>query len=1107
MSHRRACEWLAGGLAAKCASYVTPALGCRKKLHLRKLDTSSLLPYVFAWAALLLFNSGCRREFYRRTADRDAYGIIQEKGTGPNWNVQPDFSIQPDPRSRFYDPTCSTDPRLPLPAPQINRYQLPPLVTQAPPPRNLGTETGSVDMQIGEAPKESVTPSTPDSELPTPLDLNPSEGNIPLDADAAEHQLNGAKTIEISKVQIRPLPVVPTRSDVRSIEPPDITRLGNATRTPVVLPASAVSPLTEASPMRHIDEQDAMDTSLSLQASGPTEPFAETQALYARFADVAAEQAIQIPPIPVDAWQNLPPTCIQRMLEFPEIRVEYARSFGTPVTDPLLDPAPRVNLENLLEIALINNRDYQRQKESLYRAALRVNLQRFNFDLRFTRRGNGSSANYVHNRPDQKESNDLTVRSRVGLTKSLYTGGELISSFANDVLLTFGSTNGFESEVGTSMLIELSQPIIQRDIQFEPLIQSERDLVYAARAFVRYRKALFRDQARNYYALLLNYRQIAISTQAYFSNLDGFNRAEAYYLAGRTPRFQVDQFEQNVLSSRGELIDDCNALESQLDLLKLSVGLPPEMPLNLDLTELEQLTLSDEATVIHEQIRRSRTNVANQIQSADASLATASSAELARRMLRLIRIQVRLNIQGEYENLQDDLAVLAERLELEEKRIEAKQIRLQIAQENLLPLQLYLRNEELLTTILQATLREIELFELVTSAATDTTQSASEHPPLPSPDSTSEAGKAADFHADWLALARRFVELSDGQADTPQSEKLQRLPDLIARAEELYQQAEQLQTRILQELNELGIQLAESDDELIALGEEVMIASQQGPFAQFMGLAPLEVNGDQAMLTALVQRLDLMNVRGQLADAWRDIKYTGDALRSILDINASQRLGTTAGDQDSSDRATTQLSMSFDSPLNRREERNNFRLALIDYNVALRNLIDAQDNTKLEIRNDLRALQLDRNQYENDIASAALADERVISTRIQFAFGQGNITARDFLESQTAYTQALSRVAGRHIAYIRDRIEFFLDLEQLQVDPLNFWSELRNEQYPFIPNTDYGGTNPDGYGRLPDGPWYSECLRRMNFVPVGVSSIHRQAPPVSAPSEEGAIKY
>jgi len=56
--------------------------------------------------------SGCSRQFWRKQADRDSYSAISEKLNDKHW-VVPRFDLDPDPRSRFYDPH---DPdKIPLP--------------------------------------------------------------------------------------------------------------------------------------------------------------------------------------------------------------------------------------------------------------------------------------------------------------------------------------------------------------------------------------------------------------------------------------------------------------------------------------------------------------------------------------------------------------------------------------------------------------------------------------------------------------------------------------------------------------------------------------------------------------------------------------------------------------------------------------------------------------------------------------------------------------------------------------------------------------------------------------------------------------------------------
>lgn len=1037
---------------------------------------------------------GCNRAAHFRRADRDTYGIIHEKGTGPNWQVPPDFTIQPDSRSRFLDRTCVVDPALPVPAPQLYAYSIPLLATPAAPPRDLANEGDDVPQDV-KSPE-----AVPADSLPPESNILEPAGSDSLPEPAAGRRVRQHPTFGAAARQNQALIPEHSAFEPGTLAPKyQMQALGplpgsSADRTPSPLNPSAVVsasanslPIVAALPLRPGEE--------SGEEGGQTpEPVAATELL----DSFGTEFVIRIPPVPTEAWQSLPDACLQRMLEFATVRTEFEKTFGQAVTEAQLDSAQRVTLENVLEIALINSREYQLRKEALYRTALALSLQRFDFDLQFTRGGRRTaSPNYVHNRNAGIEVNRFAIPTGTGLTRSLYTAGQLLARFSNDVLLTFNGPTGYSPQIGSDILIELTQPLIQRDIQFEPLTQAERDVVYAARSFVQFRKQLFRDLAERYYNLLLTYRSIAINTQDYFSNLAGFNRSAANYQADRIPRFQVDQFEQNVLRSRGQLIDSCNTLERSLDQLKLRIGLPPELPLNVDLSELETLTLSDEATVIGEQILRARIYVRQQLENADSSVALPAAAELARRLLSLIENrQTRDQAQqAEVEQLRLLVAIL----EAEDKRLEVKSNASVLQQESrgattALPAQVFLRKKAVLEATLEAIQRELRILRML------------EDSQEPSLDSISD--DVAILAGRWQAGVQAFRGLSEEQLALSYEEQAQQLPRLIQRAQEQQESAAELEKLVQHQLALRDIELQDTEEDYLALVETIVDLSETPGFAQSSGLTKLDVDVDEAMLTALVQRLDLMNQRGDVADAWRQIKLRGDSLRSILNVRAAQSIRTRTGSKNpfefSFDDSTTELSLEFDTPLNRRVERNNFRAALINYQLALRNLIEAEDNIKFDIRNDLREIELDQNQYQIAIASAALAYERVASTRLQLATGQGNITARDFLEAQQAYTQSLSDVARQHIGYILDRIQFFLDLEQLQVDPVLFWPELRNESYPFLPNTDFASTSPDAYGRLPCGPWFSKCMQRMNCVPPGQAYIHRQAggEPSFEPSSE-----
>ena len=51
--------------------------------------------------AMLLFQLGCSRTFYRKQADHEALYILNEKGNDPRWNME-DFSIEIDKQSRMF---------------------------------------------------------------------------------------------------------------------------------------------------------------------------------------------------------------------------------------------------------------------------------------------------------------------------------------------------------------------------------------------------------------------------------------------------------------------------------------------------------------------------------------------------------------------------------------------------------------------------------------------------------------------------------------------------------------------------------------------------------------------------------------------------------------------------------------------------------------------------------------------------------------------------------------------------------------------------------------------------------------------------------------------
>ncbi len=972
-------------------------------------------------AVLLL--AGCSRTHYRIRADRETYGILQEKTYGRPWVPSPGFTIFPHPGSRFFDPTPIDDPALPVPSPQLYAYKLPEIPKRDASrfrPKETSQQTGSQDAQGPEHGKGPTSPSKDSGRITRSVEMCP------------------------------PIPYQTQNDRVRGNRPNQLVAFQNQKKE---------------------DKKDKKDDAPKTKKRQDPE-----------------DEELQLNPIPKDVWESIPEKCLKRMFEFESVRQEYQRTreaykeqYGKELPEPVRDKSKRLALEDIIKLGLINSREYQTQKEQLYAVALALTFERYQYALKFDPLGNGTFVEYVHNRTAGIETNTLSVPTQFNGSTILATGGTLVSRFANNVFLTFNGPEGFAMDVTSEMLFDVTQSVFQRDIVFEALTQNERDVVYAARDYARFRKTFFRNLAVQYYNLLTTYRNIEIATQDYFSNQRAFAQLEAEFLSGKLfggsprSRVQVDQIEQQALASRNNLIAVCNTLASALDNLKLAIGVPPETPLNLDLTELEEITLRDQTTIETDLVRRAgrilrkeRERILRQVQQGtngalqrERATLLNFSIELARRLVGGRGLRKRL---GQKSKTRSQLEVLLAEMLVEDARLAVRFDREVLATQNKArPELVYGRTIALVNSLQRLIDRQLILAELKNVQDT----------------------KIAPFRAQEQELGKRLDDLRKKFETIFNNRDFKKIPELLKTARQRLVEAEELAKSTARLVPRPNLTPRQQFEKTLATSEALLTESEAFVTANTFGLTAVELEMDDAMLTAVTQRYDLMNLRGLQADAWRRIKLAADDLKSILNLRATQILRTDPiKDRPfgfNADNLETRLSLQFDAPLNRKAQRNAFRLALINYQAALRAKIALEDTIKLAIRDDLRDLDLDRQQYRIEVSSAALAFERVRSTRVQLPLGLAS--ARDFVEAQQAKTRALSDVTSRHIGYIQNRIDLFLDLELLTVDENGFWEELYDEKYQPTPRYQLPMVPP--YGVLPHCILYSHKVKRMLHVPIG----------------------
>ena len=225
-----------------------------------------------------------------------------------------------------------------------------------------------------------------------------------------------------------------------------------------------------------------------------------------------------------------------------------------------------VTLAEALEIAVRHSRDYKTRREGLYLEALSLASTRHGFAPQLA-----ATLGYVFS-----DGDDLPAAQDVGFDASvdqiLPWGGS-----AGVVLSSDLDERSGPDEYSSSLSIRLTQPLLRgfgHEVSHEPLVQAERNLVYAIRDFELFREDFSIDVARRYYDLVQQKQGIENQRQ----NLEGFvfnrRQAEALFEVGRLSELDVLRARRSELGSRNSLLAAEESYELALDRFRIFLGLP-----------------------------------------------------------------------------------------------------------------------------------------------------------------------------------------------------------------------------------------------------------------------------------------------------------------------------------------------------------------------------------------------------------------------------------------------------------------------------------------------------------------------------------------------------
>jgi hypothetical protein len=751
----------------------------------------------------------------------------------------------------------------------------------------------------------------------------------------------------------------------------------------------------------------------------------------------------------------------------------------------------RIRLDQAVELALYNSREFQDRREDLYLAALPVSLERFGFSAQAFAATN--VLYQVAGRETTAPGSRWQVNTNTGLTRNFSTGATLLVQLANQVVVDL--SNGRPTLSTGTLGLSLVQPLLRGGgfaVTLEALTQAERNLVYAIRSYARFRSQFYvaiagqGDYTNNPYGLQglaqnlgrgiganltanpVGYLPTVLRSAILANeknNVATFEQYQKLYQnleeGGVVTKLQVGRIEQQLLQGRTVVLLRTQEYIDNIDNFKLQLGIPATIPLELDETPLRP---------IRDQLRRIE-EVYQQFLALEKLAGKFDPTEAA------------VAYRDRWKKLFAESPLVKDTLLAKEFPKQSEELRSK-------------SNDELdkLTRELTGKRRKLQDDR---AAKLDKGQSAD-------PENRELEVLEAQLDMIFFEQSLRRYE-SRPWADEPDQKKREGEQASVFRGA--------LNAGMLVAVQARNQRLADIRGRWPKL-PPLMVDDQD------LIRVPLDVAYEKVASAALNNRLDLMNARAQVVDAWRQVAIRANALQGIFDVeydlNTSSPTGQNRPFGLGGSRTLHQVRMRIEPPFVRRAERNLYRAALVAYQRQRRNLMAFEDNIVTDTRTDLRLLR--------QLEQTFMVQQRAVELAyVQVDNARGTLLAppdpraadpsasaasqtEQLLQVQAALVRAQNDLYTTWVRYLNARMNLYLDLELVPLDSRGIWSDE-----PSCPPAAPTSTSPASTAGIPTTPAGSAATdpwvpgsRRIDGGPVrptdrSGSPVHR-IEPVSIPT-------
>ena len=740
--------------------------------------------------------------------------------------------------------------------------------------------------------------------------------------------------------------------------------------------------------------------------------------------------------------------------------------------------------EGVVQAARLHSREYQSELEKLYLSALDVTFQRFRFDCQFF---GGNSTFYSTSGRLRGGTSNLSSDTDLEVRRLLAPGTEIAVGMANSLMWRFAGADTLD----TNTLLDFSilQPLLRgagREVVLENLTARERALLAEIRDFERFRREFHISViggSRGYLGLLRSQVEIRNQISNVAALQDSLDRLEAGYESGKESLLSVEETRQGLYGGQSSLLSLKASYENSTELFLMSLGLPPNLEMRLDDKSLERFDLRDPAlTETRDRIEVTldplRDPAIVELPD-DFRERTATMRGECEPLLDLVErdLQILLDVLPQRSK---DLELLSSREEFKRGEVDSRvgdvvDLNRRVVERfaDFYGPEFPVVND--LVGRLLSTEDDQKWFEDYKKRQTDTTGLGAELVrTLLEIESFEKDPEAFTASANAVAIQEQAANRADAEAELPADER--------------------------QELDRPDESEIETPKEVLAdlvglLSSQLLEMSLVQAQARLdtVTLLPVELDPDRAFEIARANRRDWMNARADLVDSWRQIEVTADRLESELNVRVLGSVDTVGNNPINFDSVTGQLRVGFDfdAPLTRLTERNAYREALINYQLARRNYYAFEDGINQSLRDTIRTIRLNQLEFEITRQSVFIAAKRVDKSRIDLeapSSGQkGTMGTRDLLTGLNSLLTAQNRFLRAWVDYEILRMNLDLDLGTMELDDRGMWIDPGS-----ITDDSIGA---EGLEVIPVPP--GAILPVMELTPPEPESV--QVPPIETP--------